>query len=105
MPPKGVSDARHKLSRSGAFAQRAMAARGADWISCGSKDRWGGHRAGHHRTRSAGGGPGGHLSAIKIVPQGYEFTVERFGRYTRTLKPGITILTPFVEAHRPARST
>ena len=40
------------------------------------------------------------LSAIKIVPQGYEYTVERFGRYTRTLKPGITILTPFVEAVR-----
>ncbi|MFI4936675.1 MAG: SPFH domain-containing protein, partial [Caulobacterales bacterium] len=36
--------------------------------------------------------------AIKIVPQGYEYTVERFGRYTRTLKPGITVLTPFVEA-------
>jgi len=35
--------------------------------------------------------------AIKIVPQGYEYTVERFGRYTRTLKPGIAILTPFVE--------
>jgi regulator of protease activity HflC (stomatin/prohibitin superfamily) len=40
------------------------------------------------------------LSAIKIVPQGYEYTVERFGRYTRTLKPGITILTPFVESVR-----
>jgi len=39
-------------------------------------------------------------SAIKIVPQGWEYTVERFGRYTRTLKPGITILTPFVEAVR-----
>jgi regulator of protease activity HflC (stomatin/prohibitin superfamily) len=39
-------------------------------------------------------------SAIKIVPQGWEFTVERFGRYTRTLKPGITILTPFVETVR-----
>lgn len=37
------------------------------------------------------------MSAIKIVPQGYEFTVERFGRYTRTLLPGITVLTPFVE--------
>jgi regulator of protease activity HflC (stomatin/prohibitin superfamily) len=35
--------------------------------------------------------------AIKIVPQGREFTVERFGRYTRTLKPGIAFLTPFVE--------
>ncbi len=38
------------------------------------------------------------FSTIKIVPQGHEFTVERFGRYTRTLKPGITILVPFVEA-------
>lgn len=37
------------------------------------------------------------LSTIKIVPQGREFTVERFGRYIRTLKPGINILTPFVE--------
>ena len=34
---------------------------------------------------------------IKIVPQGFEYTVQRFGRYTRTIKPGITILTPFVE--------
>jgi regulator of protease activity HflC (stomatin/prohibitin superfamily) len=37
------------------------------------------------------------LGAIKIVPQGQEVTVERFGRYTRTLKPGISFLTPFVE--------
>ena len=36
-------------------------------------------------------------AVIKTVPQGYEYTVQRFGRYTRTLKPGITILTPFVE--------
>jgi len=37
------------------------------------------------------------FSAIKIVPQGREFTVERFGRYTKTLTPGIHFLTPFVE--------
>jgi len=37
------------------------------------------------------------VSVIKIVPQGREYTVERFGRYTRTLKPGIAILTPFIE--------
>lgn len=37
------------------------------------------------------------FNAIKFVPQGFEFTVERFGRYTRTLKPGIAFLTPFVE--------
>lgn len=31
------------------------------------------------------------LSAgIKIVPQGYNWTVERFGRYTRTLSPAST---------------
>ena len=38
------------------------------------------------------------IGTIKIVPQGYEYTVERFGRYTRTIKPGITILTPFMES-------
>jgi regulator of protease activity HflC (stomatin/prohibitin superfamily) len=37
------------------------------------------------------------FSVVKIVPQGREFTVERFGKYTRTLSPGISILTPFVE--------
>ena len=37
------------------------------------------------------------FSAVKIVPQGREFTVEQFGRYTRTLKPGITFLVPFYE--------
>src|ERR1700742_538861 len=37
------------------------------------------------------------IRAIKIVPQGREYTVEHFGRYTRTLKPGIAFLTPFVE--------
>ncbi len=36
-------------------------------------------------------------ATVKVVPQGFEFTVERFGRYTRTLEPGIAFLTPFVE--------
>ncbi|MDP8079665.1 SPFH domain-containing protein [Phocoenobacter skyensis] len=36
-------------------------------------------------------------STLKIVPQGYNWTVERFGRYTRTLKPGLSIVVPFVE--------
>lgn len=36
-------------------------------------------------------------STIKIVPQGYQFTVERFGRFTRILHPGIAFLMPFVE--------
>ena len=38
------------------------------------------------------------VSAIKIVPQGREYTVEKFGRYTRTLKPGMTFLIPFIES-------
>jgi len=38
------------------------------------------------------------VGVIKIVPQGREFTVERFGRYTRTLSPGMHFLTPFFEA-------
>ena len=38
------------------------------------------------------------FSAIKVVPQGREYTVEKFGRYTRTLKPGMTFLMPFVES-------
>ena len=37
------------------------------------------------------------FSVVKVVPQGYEYTVENFGRYTRTLKPGISFLTFFVE--------
>ncbi len=38
------------------------------------------------------------FSIVKIVPQGYEFTVERFGRYMRTMKPGISFLQPFIES-------
>lgn len=35
---------------------------------------------------------------VKIVPQGSEFTVERFGRYTKTLKPGLHIIIPMMDA-------
>jgi len=37
------------------------------------------------------------LAAVKIVPQGYEFTVERFGKYTGTLKPGLHFIIPFFD--------
>lgn len=37
-------------------------------------------------------------STIKIVPQGYQFTVERFGKFTRILPPGISFLVPFIDA-------
>jgi len=36
-------------------------------------------------------------AGVVIVPQGYNYTVERFGRYTRTLKPGLTIILPFID--------
>ncbi len=37
------------------------------------------------------------FNMMKIVPQGYEFTVERFGRYTKTIKPGLHFLVPFFD--------
>jgi len=38
------------------------------------------------------------MMGVKRVPQGTEYTVERFGRYTRTLKPGIQLIIPFIDA-------
>ena len=37
-------------------------------------------------------------SGVKTVPQGMEYTVERFGRYTHTLKPGLSLIIPFVDS-------
>jgi regulator of protease activity HflC (stomatin/prohibitin superfamily) len=37
------------------------------------------------------------FSGIKTVPQGYEYTVERFGRYTKTLTPGLNLILPFID--------
>ncbi|MFN7102229.1 MAG: SPFH domain-containing protein [Pseudorhizobium sp.] len=37
------------------------------------------------------------FAGIKTVPQGTRYTVERFGRYTRTLDPGLNLITPFIE--------
>lgn len=37
------------------------------------------------------------FAGIKIVPQGQQWTVERFGRYTRTLEPGLSIIIPFMD--------
>ena len=34
---------------------------------------------------------------VKAVPQGMEFTVERFGRYTQTLSPGLNLIVPFID--------
>ena len=37
------------------------------------------------------------LMGVKTVGQGYQYTVERFGRYTRTLSPGLHLIVPFVD--------
>ena len=34
---------------------------------------------------------------VKSVPQGNEYTVERFGRYTNTLRPGLNLIVPVVD--------
>lgn len=34
---------------------------------------------------------------IKSVPQGYEYTVERFGRFTHALKPGLGVIVPVMD--------
>lgn len=42
---------------------------------------------------------------INIVPQGEEWVVERLGKFTRTLKPGLNIIIPYLEAVRQRVST
>ncbi|MDC9587877.1 SPFH/Band 7/PHB domain protein [Xenorhabdus sp. XENO-10] len=37
------------------------------------------------------------FTCVKTIPQGYQWTVERFGRYTRTLTPGLHIIMPFID--------
>ena len=35
--------------------------------------------------------------SVKSVPQGMEYTVERFGKYTTTLTPGLNIIVPIID--------
>jgi regulator of protease activity HflC (stomatin/prohibitin superfamily) len=37
------------------------------------------------------------LKAVIVVPQGWNYTVERFGKYVATIEPGLHIITPFIE--------
>jgi len=37
------------------------------------------------------------FAGVKTVAQGYNWTVERFGRYTRTLHPGLNLIVPFFD--------
>ncbi|MGO4841946.1 SPFH domain-containing protein, partial [Rhizobiaceae sp. 2RAB30] len=37
------------------------------------------------------------FTGVKTVPQGYNYTVERFGRYTKSLTPGLNLIVPFID--------
>lgn len=37
------------------------------------------------------------LSGIKSVPQGFEWTQERFGKFQKTLKPGLNLIIPYID--------
>lgn len=37
------------------------------------------------------------LRIVRIVPQGFHWTIERFGKYTRTAEPGLNIVIPIVQ--------
>src|SRR6266581_9396612 len=37
------------------------------------------------------------FAGVKTVSQGYNWTVERFGRYTGTLRPGLNLIVPFFD--------
>ncbi len=38
------------------------------------------------------------FKAVVVVPQGWNYTIERFGKFTRTFSPGLQLITPFIEA-------
>ncbi|MBP3974305.1 SPFH domain-containing protein [Pseudoxanthomonas spadix] len=37
------------------------------------------------------------FKGVRVVPQGFEYTVEQFGKYTNTLSPGLHILIPYMQ--------
>src|ERR1700691_4386751 len=38
------------------------------------------------------------LMGVRQVPQGYNYTVERFGRYYKTLAPGLGLIVPYIDS-------
>ncbi|MBX2867743.1 MAG: SPFH/Band 7/PHB domain protein [Acidiferrobacterales bacterium] len=38
------------------------------------------------------------MKSVVTVQQGYEYTIERFGRFTRTMRPGIHFLIPYIDS-------
>lgn len=45
------------------------------------------------------------FAGIKIVPQGEEWVVERLGKYSKTLRPGLNIIIPYMDRIRERVST
>ena len=37
------------------------------------------------------------MMGVKVVSQGHEWTVERFGRYRKTLRPGLNLIVPYID--------
>src|ERR1041385_1023775 len=37
------------------------------------------------------------FAGVKTVPQGYDWTIERFGKYTQTLSPGLNLIIPYFD--------
>jgi regulator of protease activity HflC (stomatin/prohibitin superfamily) len=37
------------------------------------------------------------FAGVKTVPQGYDWTIERFGKYTQTLSPGLNLIVPYFD--------
>lgn len=37
------------------------------------------------------------FQSVRVVSQGYNYTIERFGRYTKTLQPGLGMIIPFID--------
>ena len=40
------------------------------------------------------------LMGVRQVPQGWNYTVERFGRYHKTLAPGLGVIVPYIDSGR-----
>ena len=37
------------------------------------------------------------FKGVRIVPQGYKWVVQRLGKYSQTLEPGLNLIIPFVD--------
>lgn len=40
------------------------------------------------------------FKGVRIVPQGYKWVVQRLGKYSQTLEPGLNLIIPYIFYHR-----